>query len=386
MAQENKEFLGKEPVGKLLFKLGIPTVVAQLINMLYNIVDRVYIGHMPHSGSLALTGVGVCLPILMIIMAFSSFAASGAAPRASIALGKGDKREAERYLGGAVALQIVLSIVLTLVLLLWNRPILLSFGASENTIGYASSYISVYALGTIFVQLTMGLNAFITAQGDTSTSMKTVLLGAVSNIILDPIFIFVFKMGVVGAATATVISQCLSALWCVYYLTKGKSFLKIQREHLKLSKDVILPSLVLGSAAFIMMASESIISICFNSSLLKYGGDIAVGAMTICTSASQMIMLPIQGLSQGAQPITSYNYGAGNKERVKRTYFLLALVCTVFTLVLWTVIQLFPRTIAGIFTSEDALLTYSSRVLRIYAGCVFLFGLQISCQMTFVAI
>ena len=310
--QNNKNFLGTEPVGKLLLKLSIPTVIAQLINMLYNIVDRIYIGHIPGEGSLALTGVGVCMPIIMIVSAFAALVSSGGAPRASIYMGKQNNKSAENILGNCFILQIIISVILTAILLIWGRDLLLAFGASENTISYATDYMHIYAFGTLFVQLTLGMNAFITAQGFTTFSMVSVLIGAVCNIVLDPVFIFVFHMGVRGAALATVISQAISTLWVVLFLCGKKTQLHLRKKHLHLEAKVVLPCIALGLAAFIMQSSESIVTVCFNSSLLRYGGDIAVGAMTILTSVMQFAMLPLQGIAQGAQPISSYNYGAKN--------------------------------------------------------------------------
>ena len=383
---QDKTFLGTEPVGKLLLKLAIPTVVAQLVNMLYNIVDRIYIGHIPGEGSLALTGVGVCMPILMIISAFAALISSGGAPRASIHMGKGDMESAEKILGGCFSLQIVLSVILTVVLLIWNRDLLLMFGASENTIEYASAYMSVYAVGTVFVQLTLGMGAFITAQGFTKISMMTVLIGAVSNIILDPIFIFGFDMGVSGAALATIISQGLSCIWVLSFLMGKKTHLALKKKNLRIDGKIVFPCVALGLSTFIMQSSESVISVCFNSSLLKYGGDIAVGAMTILTSVMQFAMLPMQGISQGAQPISSYNFGARNVKRVKQTFRLLLTTCLTYSTVLWVVIMLFPQVFAGIFTPDAELIAFTSKALRIYLGAMFLFGIQIACQMTFVSI
>ena len=320
---EDKDFLAKEPIGKLLLRLAIPTVAAQMINMLYNIVDRIYIGHIPDSGALALTGVGVCMPLIMIISAFAALVGNGGAPRASIMMGKGEQERAEKILGNCFALQILISIILTIVMYFGNRTFLMAFGASENTIEYAVSYMSIYALGTIFVQLTLGMNTFITAQGFAKVGMYSVLIGAVVNIVLDPIFIFACHMGVQGAALATVISQACSCIWVLSFLFGHKTILRIRKENLKLQGAVILPCVALGTSLFIMQASESVISVCFNSSLLKYGGDVAVGAMTILTSVMQFAMLPLQGLGQGAQPIMSYNYGARNAERVKSAFFLL---------------------------------------------------------------
>ena len=297
--EKNNQYLGTEPLGKLLFKLAVPSVVAQIINMLYNIVDRIYIGHMPEGGSLALTGLGVCMPIIMVVSAFAALVSMGGAPRASIAMGRGDNSAAERILGNCFILQIIISAILTSALLIWDRDLLLAFGASPDTIGFAAGYMDIYALGTIFVQLTLGMNAFITAQGFSKTGMYTVLIGAVSNIILDPVFIFGLDMGVRGAALATVISQCISCLWVLLFLRGEKTILRLKKENMRLEAGVILPCLALGLAAFIMQSSESIISVSFNTSLLKYGGDIAVGAMTILSSINMFAMLPPSGPGPG---------------------------------------------------------------------------------------
>ena len=382
---DNKEMLGTAPIGRLLFKLAVPTVVAQLINMLYNIVDRIYIGHMPGDGSLALTGVGVCMPIIMIISAFAALIASGGAPKASICMGKNDKESAEKILGGCFSLQLIISAVLTAVLLIWNKDLLLMFGASENTINYASSYMSVYAIGTVFVQLTLGMGAFITAQGFAKTGMMTVLIGAVSNIILDPIFIFGFKLGVRGAALATILSQAISCAWVLLFLSGKRTYLKLQSKYMRIDGKLVFPCVALGLSAFIMQSSESVISVCFNSSLLRYGGDIAVGAMTILTSVMQFAMLPMQGIAQGAQPISSYNYGAKNTERVKKTFRLLLTTCLIYSLTIWAVIMAFPSIFAGIFTPDAELIDFTSKALRIYCAVLGIFGIQIACQMTFVS-
>ena len=382
----NKEMLGTAPIGKLLFRLAVPTVVAQLINMLYNIVDRIFIGHMPEVGDLALTGVGVCMPVIMIVSAFAALVSSGGAPRASIAMGKKDNEGAEKILGACFTLQLVISVILTAVLLIWNRDFLLAFGASENTIEYATSYMSIYALGTVFVQLTLGMNAFISAQGFTKISMISVVIGAVTNIILDPILIFALDMGVQGAALATILSQACSCIWGVSFLFGKKTMLRIKAKYLTLSPSILLPCLALGTATFIMQASESVISVCFNSSLLKYGGDIAVGAMTILTSVMQFAMLPAQGIAQGAQPILSYNYGAGDAARVKKTFRILLVTCLSYSVILWSFVMLFPRAFSSLFTPDAALLDFTAPMLRIYFGGMILFGIQIACQMTFVSL
>ncbi|MBQ4265619.1 MAG: MATE family efflux transporter [Clostridia bacterium] len=386
MQKNNNAFLGTEPVGKLLVRLSVPTVAAQLINMLYNIVDRIYIGHMPGSGNLALTGVGVCMPIIMFVSAFAALIGAGGAPRASIFMGKGDPDAAERTLGGCFTLQAIVSLIITALLVLFAKPMLMAFGASENTIGYAADYMSIYALGTAFVQLTLSMNAYITAQGFARKGMLTVLIGAVLNIVLDPLFIFALNLGVRGAALATIISQGVSCVWVVSFLCSRKSTIRIRRENLRVKKEIVLPCIALGAAPFIMQSSESVISVCFNSSLLRYGGDVAVGAMTILTSVMQFAMLPLQGLAQGAQPITSFNYGARNAIRVKQTFRLLLTASLVYSVSLWSLIQLFPQAFAAIFTSEPELLAFSATALRIYCGVLFMFGIQIACQMTFVAI
>ena len=384
--KEDKDFLAKEPIGRLLLKLALPTVAAQIINMLYNIVDRIYIGHIKGVGALALTGVGVCMPIIMIVTAFAALVGNGGAPRASIFMGKGENDAAEKTLGNCFTLQIMISVVLTAVLLIWNRDLLMAFGASENTIEYAVSYMNIYAVGTIFVQLTLGMNAFITAQGFAKTGMLSVLIGAVANIILDPIFIFGFGLGVRGAALATIISQATSCTWVLLFLFGKKTVLKIRVKNMGLQKKIILPSIALGLATFIMQASESVISVCFNSSLLKYGGDIAVGAMTILTSVMQFAMLPLQGLGQGAQPIISYNYGAKNVKRVKNAFWLLLKVSLSYAVLLWAFIMIFPQGFAGMFTSDPELLIFTKTALRIYTACLFLFGIQMACQMTFTSL
>lgn len=383
--ETDKEFLGTEPVGRLLFRLSVPAVVAQMINMLYNIVDRIYIGHMPGDGSLALTGVGVCMPIIMIVTAFAALVSSGGAPRASIFMGKKDPDTAEKILGGCFALQVILSVILTVVLLLGNERFLLAFGASANTIPYATAYMNIYALGTIFVQLTLGMNAFITAQGNAKTGMLTVIIGAACNIVLDPIFIYGFHLGVRGAALATVISQAVSCIWVVSFLSSKRSMLRLKTKNFFAGPKVVLPCVALGLATFIMQGSESIISVCFNSSLLKYGGDMAVGAMTILSSVMMFAMLPLQGLGQGAQPVCSYNYGAKNVDRVKKTFCLLLICSLTYATLLWAVLELFPQVFAGIFTSDLELRSYAARVLRIYCGAMFMMGIQMACQMTFVS-
>ena len=383
---ESRDFLGTESIGKLLLKLSLPAVAAQLVNMLYNIVDRIYIGRIPEVGDLALTGLGVCMPLILIVSAFAALVSMGGAPRASIFLGKQQEEEAEKIMGASLAFQLLVSTVLTVVLCIWNEDMLLAFGASKNTIGYAAGYMGIYALGTVFVQVTLGMNAFISAQGYAKVSMWTVLIGAICNIVLDPLFIFVFKMGVRGAALATVLSQAVSMLWVLRFLTGERSRIRLRRKTLRLDLKTILPCVALGLAPFIMQSTESILSVCFNSSLLKYGGDMAVGAMTILTSVMQFAMLPMQGIAQGAQPISSYNFGAGNAQRVKQTFWLLVRCTTLYSLILWALVMLFPGFFAGIFTPKPELIAFTRWALRIYCGALCLMGIQIACQMTFISL
>lgn len=377
--------LGKEPVRHLLFTLAVPAITSQVVNALYNMVDRMYIGHIPHTGAEALTGVGVCFPLIMIISAFACLLGMGGAPRASIMMGRKNNKEAEKILGNCFSALIGVAVILTVCVLVFKHPLLMLFGASSNTITYAESYMSIYAIGTIFVQLTLGMNSFISAQGFAKISMLTVVIGAVTNIILDPILIFGFHMGVRGAALATILSQALSAAWAVSFLTRGRTILKLRRENLKIIPGTLLPCIGLGVAPFVMQATESILVLCFNSSLLKYGGDLAVGAMTILSSVMQFAMLPLQGLTQGGQPIISYNYGANNAERVKQAFKLQTIACVSYAGILWLLAEIFPGMFVAIFTNDPELAQLSRWALRIYLGCVFLMGLQISCQQSFIA-
>lgn len=378
--------LGKDSLGPLLLKLALPAILAQIINVLYNMVDRMYIGHIPKVGPSALTGVGVTMPVIMAISAFAALVSMGGAPRASIMLGRGEHPKAEKILGNCTVMLVIMAIILTAVFLIWGEPILMVFGASEATIGYALDYMRIYALGTIFVQLALGLNAFINAQGYAKIGMITVAIGALCNIVLDPIFIFSMSMGVKGAALATIISQAISSIFVVYFLTSKRSGLRIKLYNLKLDFQVILPCLALGLSPFIMQFTESVISVCFNTSLLKYGGDIAVGSMTILTSVMQFSMLPLQGLTQGAQPIISFNYGAENIDRVKRAFKLLLKISLSYSMLLWAVAMFIPDTFIYIFTSHGELATYTRWAIRIYMAASGIFGIQIACQQTIIAI
>ena len=388
MSQHSAD-LGKGNVGRLLFRLALPTITSQIVNMLYNLVDRVYIGHMQPVetvGKLALTGVGVCLPVIMIITAFASLVGMGGSPRASIQEGRGDLEGSERIMGNCFSMLLGVSVVLTVIFQAFARPLLMTFGASDNTVEYALAYMQIYTLGTIFVQITLGMNAYITAQGFTTVSMRTVLIGAGLNTVLDPIFIFGLNMGVRGAALATILSQAVSAAWVLRFLTGPKSKWRLRRENLRPQKQVVLPCLALGLSPFIMQSTESLIAVCFNSSLLKYGGDLAVGTMTVLTSIMQFAMMPLQGLTQGAQPIVSYNYGARNADRVRQAFRVLLISCLTYSLTLWVLIHLFPTVFISIFTPDGELIEYAAWAVRIYMGATGIFGIQIACQQTFVAL
>lgn len=374
------------PVGKLFFKLAIPSVLAQVVNLLYNLIDRIFIGRISEVGSDALTGVGVCFPLIIIVSAFSSLFGMGGAPKAAIKLGEGNQSEANKILGNSITMTVLFAIILTIVVLIFKEPILYAFGASDNTIKYSLEYMNVYAYGTIFVMISLGLNAFITTQGFSKISMFNVVIGAAINIALDPLFIFGFNLGVKGAAIATIIAQSVSAFLVFRFLISKKSMLKITLKDLKIDIKILLSIIALGLSPFIMQSTESIISICFNTSLLKYGGDIAVGTMTILSSLMQFAMFPLQGFAQGAQPIISYNFGAKNPDRIKKTFKILILICVSYSFIFWMGSMLFPRLLVSIFTENAALIDFASRALRIYMGVICLFGIQIACQQTFVSL
>lgn len=386
MKMSHEVDLGKERIGKLLFMLAVPAIASQVVNALYNMVDRMYIGHIADVGATALTGVGVCFPIIMIISAFAALVAMGGAPRASILMGQKNNAGAEKILGNCFSALVITSIILTIVVLMFQEPLLLMFGASENTLPYAVDYMFIYALGTICVQLTLGLNAFVSAQGFSKISMMTVVIGAITNIILDPILIFGFDMGVQGAALATVLSQAVSAIWVLKFMFGQKTVIRLKKENFKIERKILLPAMALGIAPFIMQATESLLVLCFNSSLLAYGGDLAVGAMTILSSVMQFAMLPLQGFTQGSQPIISYNYGANQGDRVKKAFKLLLICCLSYSTMLWAISEFAPGVLISIFTNDPALAEISHWALRVYmAGCL-LFGAQIACQQTFIAL
>ena len=384
--KQNEQSLAAAPIGRLFFRLALPAVTAQIINVLYNIVDRVYIGHIPETGAAALTGVGVTMPAILIISAFAALVSMGGAPRVSMLMGQGSHEAAERIVGTCTFALILTAAVLTVIFQLFAAPILRVFGASDATLPYALEYLRIYSLGTVFVQLTLGLNAFITAQGFSSVSMLTVTIGAVLNIILDPIFMFALGMGVRGAATATVISQAVSCAWVVRFLCSEKSSLRLRAGNLRLVPKLLLPCMALGLSPFLMQITENFVSVCFNTSLLRFSGDTAVGAVTILSSAFSFMMLLQQGLTQGAQPIMSFNYGAGNGQRVRQTFRILFICCLTGSMVLWGVCMLWPRMIAGVFTSDAALADYTAWALRIYMAAAGIFGVQIACQQSFVSL
>lgn len=385
--KEKKEAnLGEDRIGGLLFKLALPAILAQVINLLYNLVDRMYIGHIAEVGSVALTGLGVTMPFIMCVSAFATLVSMGGAPRASIMMGRGNKEEAERILGNCTSMLVLVAVIVTVVSQIWGQDILLLFGASESTLPYAWAYMQIYSLGTIFVQLALGLNAFINAQGFARTGMLTVVIGAVCNIILDPIFIFGLHMGVRGAALATILSQGVSCVWIVRFLLGKETTLRIRKGNLKIRPKTVGPCIALGVAPFIMQFTESVLNICFNTSLLKYGGDVAVGAMTILSSVMQMSMLPIQGLTQGAQPIIGFNYGAKKMDRVKKTFRLLLVSCVAFTAVIWLICMIIPQAFILIFTDQAELIAFTKWAIRIYMAVSVIFGVQISCQQTFIAL
>ncbi|MBQ9841103.1 MAG: MATE family efflux transporter [Erysipelotrichaceae bacterium] len=378
--------LGNKSIGKLFLQLAIPAVIAQIVNLLYNIVDRIYIGHIEGVGSLALTGVGLFMPMLMLMNAFAMLAAAGGAPLASISLGKNDKEKAEKIVGNCFCLLLFFAFILTIVFYHSAPALLTFFGASSATLPFALDYARIYICGSIFVLLVLGMNPFITTQGFAKISMATTLIGAIINIVLDPIFIFGLGMGVKGAALATVLSQAVGACWILMFLTGKKTILKLQVKNMKLEKAIILPCLALGISTFVMMSTESLLSMSFTSSLARYGGDLAVGAMTIVTSVSQLAVMPLQGFCQGGQPIISYNFGAGNTERVKKAFGIQFGVCVGYASFFCLVSLLFPSVFAGIFTSDVALVDYASWAIRIYMAGIFAFGAQIACQQCFMAL
>lgn len=386
MAQNAKQDMGTGSIKKLMLKMAVPSLVGQVINLLYNIVDRIYIGHLPEIGGDALTGVGLFTPILMLITAFAMMAGAGGAPRAAISMGKGDKETAEKILSNCFTVLLMFAVVLTAVFYFAAPTLLRWFGASDATLPYAVEYGRIYILGSIFVLIVMGMNTFITAQGFAQISMLTTVIGAVINIVLDPILMFGFNMGVRGAAVATVLSQAVSAVWILIFLTGKRTVLKLKPGNMKLESGIILPCLGLGLSSFIMVGTESVLSICFTSSLSRYGGDVAVGAMTVLTSINQLITMPLSGVCQGGQPLISYNYGAGKLDRVKEAFFCQFIVCVCYTTVFWLAMMFAPNFFAAIFTDNAQLVNYTAWAIRIFLACGFSVGFQISCQQAFMAL
>lgn len=378
--------LGNTPLKKLFLIMAIPSVLAQLINVLYNIVDRIYIGHIKEVGSLALTGVGVTFPIIMVVSAFSAFAGQGGAPLASIELGAKNYKKSEKILGNSTGLLIIFSIVLTIFFQIFKTPLLYAFGASDNVIKYAQDYVGLYLYGTIFVMLSLGLNTFISGQGNAKVAMLSVLIGAITNIVLDPIFIFVFGMGVKGAALATVISQALSAMWVLFFLLSDKSVIKIKFENLFFEKDILKKTGALGISPFIMQSTESLVLLTLNSGLQKYGGDIYVGSMSILISVLQLITVPVNGITQGIQPVISYNFGAGNRKRVLQTFKGMLGVCLIVTIIMGGIGVIFPQLYVGIFTDSKELYELTSKFMPIFVLGMVIFGIQQAIQGTFLAL
>ena len=383
---EVKQDMGTGSIKRLMVQMAVPALVGQVINLLYNIVDRIYIGHIPEIGGTALTGVGLFTPILMLITAFAMLAGAGGAPRAAIAMGQGDKDRAEKIVGNCFTMLMVMAVMLTAVFYVTAPTLLRLFGASDATLPYAVEYGRIYILGSVFVLTVMGMNTFITTQGFAKISMLTTVIGAVINIVLDPIFIFLFKMGVSGAALATVLSQAVSAVWILRFLTGSGTILRLKKENLKLEAPVILPCLGLGVSSFVMVSTESILSVCFTSSLARFGGDVAVGAMTVLTSINQLITMPLTGICQGGQPLISYNYGARKYERVKEAFFCQFGTCVAYTTVFWGLLMAQSHVFAGIFTNDAALVDYTAWAMKIFLACGFSVGFQISCQQAFMAL
>ena len=385
-AEKPKQDMGTGSVKKLMVQMAVPALVGQVVNLLYNIVDRIYIGHIPEIGGLALTGVGLFTPILMLITAFSMLAGAGGAPRAAIAMGQGDKERAEKIMANCFTVLLILAVLLTGVFYITSPTLLRWFGASDATLPYALEYARIYVLGSVFVLITMGMNTFITTQGFAKISMLTTVIGAGINIVLDPILIFGLNMGVKGAAIATVCSQAVSAIWILFFLCGKKTILKLQPKNMMLVPGIILPCLGLGISSFVMVSTESILSISFTSSLARYGGDVAVGAMTVLTSINQLITMPLSGVCQGGQPLISYNYGAKKFDRVREAFFCQFGVCVAYTTTFWLLLMVFPQVFAGIFTSDTALVEYTAWALRIFLACGFSVGFQLSCQQAFMAL
>ena len=377
--------LGTAPIPKLMLKMAVPSVVAQLVNLLYNIVDRIYIGQ--GVGAMALTGVGLCMPLMMFMNAFAMLAGAGGSPRAAIAMGQGDKDKASKIMSNSFSLLLIFAVGITSVYLMFAEPMLMLFGASSETLPYAMDYMGIISWGAVFTLIVMGMNPFLTSQGFSTMAMMTTVIGAGINIVLDPIFIFGFDMGVRGAALATVLSQAVGAIWVLFFLTRGKkSILKITPSRMKLEGRIVGSILALGISGFVMVATESLLSISFNSSLQRYGGDLAVGSMTILTSCLQLAQMPASGIAQGCQPITSFNFGAGNADRVKKCFKLQLLIAAGYTTLFWVAAMMIPQVFVQIFNKDAALVEHTVWAMRIYMAGTFSLGFQLVCQQSFVAL
>ena len=386
MKQDNTNLLSAMPVQRAFFRLAMPAVAAQLINILYNLVDKMFIGHIPEVGKQALAGVGVTTPVILAISAFAALVSMGGAPKASILLGRGENRQAEEVLGSCTWMLLLLSLFLTVIMLVFGRSILLLFGASADTISFAADYMNIYCLGTAFTQLTLGLNAFITAQGKTMVSMRNVTIGAVTNIILDAVLINGLGLGVQGAALATVVSQGVSTCFVIRYLCTEKSTLRLHLRNIRFEGKLLWPCILLGTSPALMQLTENLVAISFNTSLQTYGGDMAVASMSILSSIMQFVMLLLPGLVQGAQPLLSYNLGAGNIPRVKKTFRLLLGCCVGGSFLIWLLCMTAPGAVASIFTNDAALIQYTTWSMRIYLAVLLIYGVQVACQYSFVAL
>lgn len=378
--------LGEEKIGKLLRVFSIPAIAGMVVNMLYNIIDRMYIGHIPKVGNLAITGVGITMPIMTIILGFGMLVGLGTAARVSIKLGQHDKEAAERHLGNAFTLIIIISVIITILGLIFMDPLLTVFGASENTIGFAKDYMNVIFIGTIVNMLSFGLNHSIRSDGNPTVAMLSMLIGAILNIILDPIFIFGLDMGVKGGAIATVISQVVTTVWILYYFTKGKSIIKLKKEYFKLDKLTVLSIFSIGMSPCSMQIAASAVQVIANNTLKHHGGDLAIGAMTIVSSVSLIFLMPIFGLNQGSQPIIGYNYGAKKYHRVKETVKYASIIATIIVVIGWCTIQFIPHVLIGMFNKDPELVGIATNGLRIYLFMLPVIGFQIISSNYFQAI
>ncbi len=385
MTDTKNDFSKGNIVGNIL-KLAVPMTLAQLINVLYNIIDRIYIGRIPEDATLALTGLGLCLPIISMVIAFANLFGMGGAPLCSIERGRGNEEEAEKIMGNSFVLLIVSGILLTALGLIFKKPMLYLFGASDKTYPFADQYLSIYLLGSVFVMIGLGMNSFINSQGFGTIGMMTVLVGAAANIVLDPIFIFALDMGVRGAALATIISQFLSALWIVFFLIGKKTILRLKLSAFRLKRYRVKSITALGMSGFTMSVTNSLVQIMYNSSLQHYGGDLYVGIMTVINSVREVISMPVNGLTNGSQPVMGFNYGAGEYKRVKQAIKFTSVVAIVYTTFMWIMVHSFPEFFIRIFNQDGELLEAGIPSMRIYYFGFFLMSLQFAGQSVFVAL